>query len=187
MRHEFPYLSITHLDLADSENNNSKVITECILRQCALDEWETQGTIRQNLLWSQETEFLLNSGQLMVPRVLPDLDQNSRLNSLRRTITKTVSPSTSVLRISQFAEQPPFLQEEVLPTGVEDSKSLIRVNRSILMALNVGPDAFLFPSISVTEDTKETVVALSSTNSSRIVPLASVPIDLNTSPLSSTQ
>ena len=181
LRQEIPYLSISHLDLADLGHDVPKVISECLLRRCTLDEWESKEDMTQDLLWSQEPELLLDNGQLMVPRFVADLDQNARLNSLRRPITKTVSPSSSVISVSQLADGLPFLREETLHTALEKNENFIQVDRSTLTALNVAPNAFLFVNIGVKEATAEPIIALSSTNSSKLVPLASMPVDLSQS------
>ena len=181
LRHEIPYLSISHLDLADLGHDVPKVISECLLRQCNLDEWESQGNMSQDSLWSQEPELILDNGRLMVPRFVANLDQNARLNSLRRAITKTVSPSSSVVSVSQPADGLPFLHEETLHMALENNENLVRVDRSTLTALNVAPDAFLFLNVGIREPTKEPIVALSSTNSSQIVPFAGIAVDLDKS------
>lgn len=181
MRQEIPYLSISHLDLADLGHDVPKVISECLLRRCTLDEWESQGDMTQDLLWSQEPELLLDNRQLMVPRFVANLDQNARLNSLRRPITKTVSPSSSVVSVSQPADGLPFLREETLYMALEKNENLIRVDRSTLTALNVALNAFLYVSIGVKEATMEPIIALSSTNSSTISPFVSMPVDLSKS------
>ncbi|KAL9115269.1 MAG: hypothetical protein Q9227_001063 [Pyrenula ochraceoflavens] len=171
LRHEIPYLTLTFLDLSHSNHNVAKVIVECLLRQCALDEWQSQG-----LTWSQEPEYLLENGQLMIPRLVANHDQNDRFNSHVRSITKTVSPSQSSISISKLSEWPPALHEDVFPP-VQGRPDIILVQKSLLVALHVAPNAFLFLSIGVNQATGRTMIALSDGMSSRIRPLVAVPLN----------
>ncbi|KAI0376194.1 hypothetical protein F5Y04DRAFT_286173 [Hypomontagnella monticulosa] len=170
--HEMPHITFSQLDISDLEHNVSKYIAEYILRQSAMDEW---GDVSQQLLWSKEPELSLENGQLMVPRVIPHADQNLRLNSKRRTVTKSVSTSNSNVSILHSADSQPFLLEEALPLASNGSEGVsTRVEKSSLMALNIAPDAFCFLSIGETEKDTERIVALSATNSLTTAPIASV-------------
>ncbi|KAE9373525.1 hypothetical protein N431DRAFT_482543 [Stipitochalara longipes BDJ] len=178
--HEMPHILLNHLDVSELAPNVPTVIAEYLLSQCALDEWDAP---THQLLWSKEPEIHLDRGQLKVPRIVGHTDQNLRLNSARRVITKTVSTATSNISIIQSADSTPYLLEEILPVAPEDAENVIRVEKSSLMALNVAPDAFLFLSIGKTHPTRDTVLALSTTNSSMTVPIASVKLgaDVDTS------
>jgi len=171
LRHEIPYLTLTFLDLSHSNHNVPKVITECLLRQCALDEWQSPG-----LLWSVELEYVLENGQLMVPRLVANHNQNDRFNSQVRPTTKIVSPSRSAVRISDSAEWPPSLQEDILPP-VQGDRQVVRVEQSVLVALNVAPNTFLFPCVGVNEATGKPMLGLCNDISSRTNPIVSVPYD----------
>jgi hybrid polyketide synthase/nonribosomal peptide synthetase ACE1 len=81
---------------------------------------------------------------------LHNVEQNARLNSSRRVITKTVPISRSNFSISQRAASPPSLVEDVLPMANKDDQGLVRVETSSLMALRVASDAFLFLAIGKT-------------------------------------
>ena len=181
MSHEAGHISLNHLDVSDLEHNVSKVIAEYLLRQCALDEWEApqDRQRQQQFLWSKEPEAFLNRGQLMIPRVVGNNDQNARLNSSRRVITRTVPISSSNVLISQPAGSPPFLVEQVLPVALEDDQSLVRVESSSLMALHVATDTFLFLGIGKEDVTKDSVVVLSTTNSCETTPIVSVVVGAN--------
>jgi hybrid polyketide synthase / nonribosomal peptide synthetase ACE1 len=182
MSHEAGHISLNHLDVSDLEHNVSKVIAEYLLRQCALDEWEVPGDGKQHqqFLWSKEPEAFLDRGQLKIPRLVDNVDQNARLNSFRRFITKTVPISSSNVTISLSADSPPSLVEQVLPVRSRDDQSLVRVESSSLMALHVAADTFLFLGIGKDSATKDTVVVLSTTNSCETTPIISVAAGANT-------
>lgn len=168
LRYEVPYLTLTSLDLAGSNHNVSKVIAECLLRQCALDELPSSDS---NLLWSVEHEYVLENGRLMVPRMLANKDQNDRFNAQVRPITKTVSPSDSAIRISEKGE----LQEDILPAP-EECQDVIRVEQSVMTPLNVAPNTFLYASVGVNDITGERLLALSNDMSSRVKPVVAIPL-----------
>ena len=174
IKNEASHLSLHHLDVSSLDDNVSNVIAEQLLRQCALEEWD-----HHQLLWSKEPETFLDRGKLMVPRLLHNVEQNARLNSSRRVITKTVPISRSNFSISQTAASPPSLVEDVLPMANKDGQGLVRVETSNLMALRVASDAFLFLAIGKDNAAGRTVVALSTINSCIRAPIATMPVDIN--------
>ncbi len=177
IRQEAGHISLNHLDVSDLEHNVSKVIAEHLLRQCALDEWEVprDSQQRQQFLWSKETEVFLDRGHLMIPRLVDNVAQNARLNSSRREITKTVPMSSSNVSISTSAHSPPSLVEPIPAMEFKNGQSLVRVESSSLVALHVAADTFLYLGIGKDVANEGTVVVLSSMNSSKRVPIASVP------------
>ena len=184
--HEMPHITLNHLDVSESEQTNiSKVIAEYLLRQCAIDEWEAAGLTSVQMLWSKEPEFHLERGQLTIPRILPNADQNARLNSSRRAITKTLSTSSSNVSILPTSESTPSLLEETLPVIPNGNKCAIRVDRSSFIALHVAADTFLYLSIGKEIATGDTVVALAPTNGSVIAPVAKVVADFGSNQASS--
>lgn len=174
IKNEAMHIGLNHLDVSGLDDNVSKVIAEQLLRQCALEEWD-----HPQLLWSKEPETFLDRGKLMVPRLLHNVEQNARLNSSRRVITKTVPISKSNFSISQSAASPPSLVEDVLPMANKDDQGLVRVETSSLMALRVASNAFLFLAIGKDNAAGRTVVALSTTNSCTRAPIATMPADIN--------
>ena len=184
--HEMPHITLNHLDVSDPEQTNiSKAIAEYLLRQCAIDEWEAAGLTPNQMLWSKEPEFHLERGQLMIPRILSNLDQNARLNSSRRAISKALSTSSSNVSVLPSSESTPSLLEETLPVIPKGNESIIRVDRSSLIALHVATDTYLYLSIGKEIVTEDTVVALSTTNVSMIAPIVKVVADVDSSRASS--
>ena len=171
LRHEIPYLTLTYLDLSHTNHNTPKIIAECLLRQCALEEWQSP-----SLLWSVESEYVLENGRLMVPRLISNNDQNDRFNSQVRSTVKTVLPSRTAIRISEFSEWPPNLQEDILPP-VQDETLIVRVLQSSLVAINTAPNTFLFPCVGVSEATGKSMLALCDNLSSRTRPIAAIAYD----------
>lgn len=186
MSHEARHISINHLDVSDLEHNVSKVISEYLLQQCALDEWEAPRDGKnqhKSFLWSKEPEAFLNRGQLMIPRVIGNDNQNARLNS-KRVITRTVPISSSNVTVSQPADSPPFLVEQVLPVAPKDDQSLVNVESSTLMALHVATNTFCFLGIGKEQATNNTVVVFSTTNARESTPIACVAAGANSAIIS---
>lgn len=174
IKNEATHISLNHLDVSDLDDSVSRTIAEQLLRQCALEEWE-----HQQLLWSKEPETFLDRGKLMVPRLLHNVEQNARMNSSRRIITKTVPISRSNISISQSASSPPFLIEDALAMVNKDQRGLMRVKASILMALGMPSDAFLFLGVCRDDATGRTSIGLSTTNSSMRASIVTVPAEMN--------
>ncbi|KAB8336832.1 hypothetical protein FH972_021140 [Carpinus fangiana] len=174
LSNEVSHISLNALDISSINNTVPKVIAEQLLRQCALDEWN-----QQQFLWSKEPETFLQDGKLLLPRIMPNLDQNARLNATRRVIKKKVPISTSNFSvISKSVFSPPVLVEEIIPpfeANNDDSTTTIKVLSSNLMALRVIAHTFLF--ISVGRSPEELpLIALSTTNSRMTKPVAYLPL-----------
>ena len=172
--YEIPHLSLQFLDLEDGDPAASRLISESVLRLAALDEWDNEGNLQEEILWSMEPELYLEDGQLLVPRIRPNDDQNGRINSTRRSVTKVVNPQSSTVCISQAADTSLVLREEPIPQLPGDGRSSVQISYSVLSALNVAPETFLFLGIGTDETTSNTVVTLSDTNSSKTVSSTSV-------------
>ena len=181
IRQEAAHIIWNHLDVSDLQHNESRAIAEYLLRQCALDEWEAPPSTLADkehsefeFLWSREPEAFLDRGKLKIPRLIENVEQNDRINSSRRVITKTVPISRSnITIISSSANSPPSVVEQVSRKRKEDSGSLVKIESSSLMALHVIGDAFLFLGIGKDKDGR-LQVSLSTTNSRETTPVTSV-------------
>lgn len=181
IRQEAGHISLSHLDVSDLQHNESKTTAEYLLQQSALDEWEAPPSTLADkqhrefgFLWSREPEVFLDRGKLKIPRLVENIDQNARLNSSRRVITKTVPISGSnVTIISPSTDWPPSVVEQVGRKCKEYSDDLVKVESSSLMALHVIGNTFLFLGIGKGKDGR-LQVSLSTTNSCETTPVASV-------------
>ena len=178
--YEIPHLSLQFLDLTDGTNTAARLITENVLRLAALEEWDSEEPLQDKILWSKEPELYLEDGQLLVPRIRPNGDQNGRINSSRRSVTKSVDPQSSTVWISHAANGSTVLREEPIPHLLGDERSSVQVSYSVLSALKVAPETFLFLGIGIDETTSDTVVTLSDSNSSKIIGSTSVSAEIPT-------
>ena len=183
IRQEAGHLSLNHLDASDLQHNESKTITEYLLQQSALDEWEAPPSTLADkqhrdfaFLWSREPEVLLDGGKLKIPRLVESIDQNTRFNSSRRVITKKVPISASnITIISPSADSPPFVVEQVGRKRKGYSDDFVKVESSSLVALHIVEDIFLF--LGIGKGKHGTLqVSLPTTNSCETTPVTSVAV-----------
>lgn len=122
IRQEVGHISLSHLDVSDLQHSESKTTAEYLLQQSALSEWEAPPSALADkqhrefeLLWSREPEMFLDHGKLKIPRLEENIDQNARLSSFRRVISKTVPISGSNITISSLADSSPSVVEASRP------------------------------------------------------------------------
>lgn len=174
--HEMPHIRLQFLDLPNLEDNVSRVIAESVLRLHFAEDWAEEN-LQANLLWTKEPELVLEKGQLLIPRIVPSEEQNARINSFRRPVTKMVDPHTSAVQISQASDTAFIIQEETLQVS-QTGSNLIYVSHSVLCALSIARDTFLFLGIGTTGEANDTMVSLSRSNSSIVVASADMYVDI---------
>ncbi|KAL9093353.1 MAG: hypothetical protein Q9165_004094 [Trypethelium subeluteriae] len=182
--HEQPHLRLQFLDVPSLENDASRIIAESVLRLHATGKWaEDTGDWSKNLLWTTEPELFFQKGRLMVPRLLPNQEQNARLNAKRRPFKKVVHPETSAINISHNADDT-FTLREILPEARTSSDNLVHISHSVLSALSVAPETFLFLGIGKKESVHGKVISLSESNSSINAPLVELPVNIQDTEIS---
>ena len=170
--HELPYMRLQFLDVDTCEENVPRIIADSILRLHATEEWEQEDDLHAGLLWSKEPEIMLQKGQILVPRIVANGSQNARLNSLRRSVTKDVATQSCGVHISYF-DGLFALRDDPCEMPSKDGLNLVRISHSVLSALKISPGTFLYLGIGTAMDSGDTVVSLSETNASLLVPRAS--------------
>ncbi|KAJ5188310.1 Acyl transferase/acyl hydrolase/lysophospholipase [Penicillium cf. griseofulvum] len=185
IQQEAAHITWNRLDVSDLQHNTSKAICEYVLQQSALDTWEAPPSAlgdREHrdfaFLWSKEPEVFLDHGKLKIPRLMVNTEQNARLNSSKRVITKTVPISDrNITVLSPAADLPSCLVELVGGKPKEFSEDFIKVEASSLMAIRVTPDMFLYVGAGRDKDGKLQVF-VSTANSSQATPVANIPVDV---------
>ena len=178
IRQEARHINFSHLDVSELQRNESKSIAEYLLQQSALDEWKAPPSTLADkqhqefgFLWSREPEVFLDGDKLKIPRLVENVDQNARLNSSRRAITKLVPITKSTVEIiSPTADAPPSLVEQAGRKQKESSDDLVKVGGSSLMALHIVEETFLFLGVGRGKD-DELRFTLSTNNSCRTNPV----------------
>ncbi|KAL4993865.1 hypothetical protein BDV10DRAFT_189556 [Aspergillus recurvatus] len=176
LSHEVPQLRLQFLDIDYLQADSSNIIAEVLLRLHATGEWDSKRDLNTELLWTTEPELLYQGGQLLVPRLLPNRGQNDRLNAKRRTVLRDVSPQDSLVSIT-VSEKGFSVVEEC--SDWRQVESLVSVSHCVLPAVKVAPEASVFVSAGTRDRTGETVICISSCQSSKVVPVCtSSPIDI---------
>ncbi|KAJ5103134.1 Acyl transferase/acyl hydrolase/lysophospholipase [Penicillium argentinense] len=179
IRQEAGHITWNLLDVSDLQHNTAKAIAEYLLQQSALDEWEAPPSAlgdREHrdfaLLWSKEPEVFLDHGKLKIPRLMVNNEQNARLNSSKRVITKTVPishPDITVL-------PPSSLVELVGGKRKMNSGDSFKVEASSVMAIRILEGIFLYLGAGKGTDGKMHIF-VSTANSSEVSPVASGVVD----------
>ncbi|OAA60067.1 Beta-ketoacyl synthase [Cordyceps fumosorosea ARSEF 2679] len=182
IRREAEHIGVTQLDTTDkSEPNLSIYIAEHLVRFWVLGEWATyhDDADSQQPLWSNEPEMFLEGARLMVPRLLPESNQNNRINASRRVLRKQLLVSSSnnlaleydsTALLYDLVESPIIRQKQRI---CADDR-IINVRHSTLMALHVVTDTFLFLVSGVDSHSGDSVIGFSATNSLYTAPVASI-------------
>ncbi|KOS18114.1 Nonribosomal peptide synthetase 14 [Escovopsis weberi] len=187
VRQEAGHLTFHHMDVSDLEHNAAKAIAEYLLQQYALEEWGAPPSTLADkehrdfeLLWSREPEVFLHRGKLKVPRHVPHVEQNARLNSSRRIITKTVLlGETNVTILPPASGSGHFIVAQVAPRRqLSAESSTMSVLSSSLRALNTIDDVFFFVGVGADQD-GECRIFLSTANSFRVSHVAALPVPIN--------
>ncbi|KAI5918389.1 hypothetical protein F4810DRAFT_715562 [Camillea tinctor] len=176
LRVEANHMSLNNLDVSDLKHDNvSKSIAEHLLRLYALDEWEVSLNDKR-IMWSKEQEVLLDNGKLKLPRLMKNVDQNARLNSARRVLSRQMPVLKTNIAISPLSTSLPLFLVEVGPVAKLQGQqgTPLRVSSSSLTALHIVDGTYLFLGVNTNEIEKNFTVLISTTNSSERVPVASV-------------
>ncbi|KAI9661732.1 MAG: putative Hybrid PKS-NRPS biosynthetic cluster [Bathelium mastoideum] len=177
--HEQTHLRLQFLDVPSEEDDVSRVIAESVLRLHATERWaEDTGDWSKTLLWTTEPELFYEKGQIMIPRLLSNEEQNARLSSQRRQVKRAVNPQISIVEISPSAKDT-FTLRENLSEDHASADRLVHCRQSILSAISAAPDTFLNLSIDSKQSANNTVISLSGSNSSIKAPLAELPINVH--------
>ena len=180
MHHEYNHINMNHLDVPALDDHVSKAVAEHLLRSIAVDEWDGQGGYskqRGAFLCSKEPEcYLDQKHQLQVPRVVHNVGQNARLNSIRRTIATSVPAASANFAVAPAPGSALALVDQPLPTagGPAAGAPVVTVQSSSVQAVHVAADAFLYVAVGRETASQDAVVALSLANLRETAPVVSV-------------
>jgi hybrid polyketide synthase/nonribosomal peptide synthetase ACE1 len=165
---ENPALTLQFLDIGTSEQLNSYIIAETLLRLAIMAIWAYKGT-QSDILWSLEPEMALQRGNILIPRILDDPERNDRYNSSRRNISKYIDIQASSVQLKKVGNSY-YLQEagsnymQEKEEGVYPAP-LIRVSYSSLISFKLGQKKYSIV-LGTVVDAAEQVIGLSEINGS---------------------
>ena len=176
--YELPQLRTQLLDIDQSKVVSGTLLAEMLLRLHIAEELETADQ-KDNLVWTAETEVVVENELLIIPRMKPQVEQNKRYNSARRPITKISTLDSSPVSLEWLQDGYVLRDSPDILRRHDDSHTLIEVQSSLISAIRI-PAGRLFFSVGVEKQTGVKMFSASSMNASTIsVPKAwSIAIDL---------
>lgn len=161
---EIPTLRSQVLDFDGCEDPrlHARVCVEALLCLEATGPWENDPALNDKLLWSIEPELSYKDGQLQVPRIKPQAQQNGRLNGLRRVIQDQVGKDTEVQLSRDDGSW--ALREQygplALPSDTPTPVIAVKTSHASSRAHRTADGTFLFLLVGQCVDTDEWVLAL---------------------------
>ncbi|KAI0869514.1 hybrid PKS-NRPS PsoA [Hypoxylon argillaceum] len=166
---ESSHLHLQYIDFKSIQDSceDPAIFTNALLRMVYLDSTDCD-----DLLWSAEEELAVEDGKLYIPRVLPDVARNNRLNSTRRAIYRSVCPISVPVEVSIQAGK--WLLQEVVrhePLGQLSQFPSSEFVEVVVEASSLFPIEFeetgpVYLCIGTVFGTRRRVLCVSSTNSS---------------------
>ena len=149
------------VDLPVKDIPNPIMLAEALIRLACPDL-----TGFQEVLWSTEHELAIENGAVYIPRILPNEDLNARLNSDRRTVTKSVALDENVLNVSRAQNGVVLRKMRREDTSAKMSQIQIRTVASSAYPFSTSDNQSAYLVLGTVVGTAKNVLTLSSLNSS---------------------
>lgn len=169
--YELPQLRTQLLDIDQSKVVNGTLLAEMLLRLHIAEELETADQ-KDNLVWTAETEVVVENELLVIPRMKPQVEQNKRYNSAKRPITKLSTLDSCPVSLEWVQDGYVLRDSPDIVRRHDDSHTLIEVQSSLMSAIRIPAGRFFF-SVGVEKQTGAKKFSASLMNASTI----SVPKD----------
>ena len=158
---EMDHLRLECVDFGMPNDISAEIISKRLLQLEAIELWDQSGQT-QSPLWRIEPEVAYESGNFLVPRLMPNSNRNARYNSRRRQITKEMNPNLSALGLCRSGNLYRVVEKEAL-SGLSafDGKVEISVSHSTIKAIRVTSTDSAYLVLGTNPYTKEQVFALS--------------------------
>jgi SAM-dependent methyltransferase/NAD(P)-dependent dehydrogenase (short-subunit alcohol dehydrogenase family) len=167
LRYELPEAQLQILDLEEASKADASFIAERLLRLEVTAQWKKTDSVGRKL-WTTEPELRLRNQQVLIPRVLPHMQQNDRYNSAKRAIEKDVDLRECIVSLNWDGAEYSLREEEstTLPFVLDHRR--IYVDSSILSSI-VTPAGRLYFSLGTDMESGERVLSVSRKNASAIL------------------
>jgi amino acid adenylation domain-containing protein len=167
---ESPHVRFQFVDIDSIRNYSPEptMFSEALIRIVCLDIPEFN-----DILWSDEHEVAVEEGYTLIPRILPNYPLNDRLNSEKRPVTKSVSPRTTAVEITEQRGSL-LLQEAYQNSCALHCETIqVRVHLSSVFPVATSDSDHVFLCVGSLVESDQTVLAFSRFNCS----LLSVPTE----------
>ncbi|EED13941.1 methyltransferase, putative [Talaromyces stipitatus ATCC 10500] len=149
------------------DSGTASLIAERFLRLEVTTGW--QRTPSENgKLWSIEPEYKVEQGEILVPRVMPEMAQNDRYNSAKRKIVKEVNLKQAIVTLGWSNDEYNLREEENPSLPSLPGYRRVLVDTSILSSIPT-PAGRLFVTLGRDLDNGGRVLSVSSKNASAIL------------------
>ena len=129
--YELPQLRTQLLDIDQSKVVNGTLLAEMLLRLHIAEELETADQ-KDNLVWTAETEVVVENELLVIPRMKPQVEQNKRYNSAKRPITKLSTLDSCPVSLEWLQDGYVLRDSPDIVRRHDDSHTLIEVQSSLM-------------------------------------------------------
>lgn len=158
--------SIHTLDIASEEEIDVEVIVRLMLQIATSVSLKAQGKYHQ-MTWTVEPELRWHDGRFEMLRVRPQLEQNARLNSIRRPILQNLSIENTQVILQPEDMGYVLIEAHGVARSEEHTKIAIKTTTSLLLSIRTTV-GFVQISLGAEEKSTQTVLCLSEAHSSTI-------------------
>lgn len=170
MRFEYPNLNLQMLNLDSISPGTPSAIAESLVRLEILGKRHHEKRPGDRTLWSVEPELEIKNGHLLIPRIYSHKAANSRYNTYRRAVTKSIDPKEWPLSVGGRDDK--FELSSISPLRVAPSwpsaeqRMEIRVSTSTLQAIKIHNAGYFTVISGVDIASGQNVVALTTSHES---------------------
>ena len=162
---EMPHLRLQFLNFDGNDRPTPNVLAHHLLQLHLTRNFSGEVSKVGEPLFTLEREFTIQNGTLLIPRYLHVEAFNSRLNSDRRLITRSMDPSSTVVGLGTSSSCYKLFERPQLSAG--DGFITVQVSKASLNAIKYGNAGYLYVVLGHVKTGKK-VVALSESNQSII-------------------
>ncbi|KAK4067253.1 uncharacterized protein Triagg1_7696 [Trichoderma aggressivum f. europaeum] len=164
--YELPQATLQVVDVDEPQQASGRWLAERLLRIEVISHLKKTRSFDRNM-FSSEPELRLRDDKVLIPRCVPQIDQNHRYDSLKRVIHKEVDLKDSIATLHWIGSQYILREEERSTLLPVPNHRRVQIDSSLLSSITT-PAGRLFFSLGIDMDTGKRVVSASSSNASAI-------------------
>ncbi|KAH7303089.1 putative polyketide synthase [Stachybotrys elegans] len=166
LAYELPTTPLEFLDLESPYAIDPQVVASRLMRLEVSERMRQENTLG-SCLWTVEPEVSIRNSRTLIPRIYPEAEQNMRYNSQKREIYRQVMLDDAITTLSWDGNKYNCIEEKECRIPAKSGHRRVKVQCSLLpsFATTAG---YLYFSLGLDMDTNETVLAVSTRNSSAI-------------------
>ncbi|KAI7774492.1 hybrid nrps pks [Diaporthe eres] len=158
---ELPDLTLQFLDADSVAEISPAVVAKTFLHLAISGRSDLAG---RNMFYAAEPELKLEAGEILIPRIVPDVAMNDRFNSTRRTITQQVCRQSTRVEVVADVAKNRYVLQQAAPLS-RSNGTIVDVQYSTC----IGKSCYL--SVGTARSSARVVLAVSDTASTSICAL----------------